>query len=210
MDTNVHPQISKSAACHDAYAADYDSQVHASGCYIAEVLFGLSFEYLQPGQRLLDLGIGSGLSAILFDKAGLQVCGMDFSPAMLELCRAKGFAVELKRHDLGQSPWPYETEQFDHLVCCGVLHFLVSLENVFREAGRVLRAGGIFAFTTKLPSSPIDGGREYEHTLVDGLNIFSHCPDYVKSSIEKYSFEQLKVLKCFVGQDAFYAWIVQK
>lgn len=104
MDTNVHPQISKFAARHDAYAADYDNQVRASNCLIAEALFGLSFEYLQPGQRLLDLGIGSGLSAILFDKAGLHVYGMDFSPAMLELCRSKGIAIELKRHDLALSP----------------------------------------------------------------------------------------------------------
>lgn len=210
MSTGNPHQISKSAACHDAYAGDYDSQVHASGCYVAEVLFGLSFEYLQPGQRLLDLGIGSGLSANLFAKAGLQVCGMDFSPAMLELCRAKGFAVELKRHDLGQSPWPYRADEFDHLVCCGVLHFLPDLEVVFREACRVLKAGGVFAFTTKIPSSHSGDGQQYEHTLVDGMGVFSHHSAYLESLITKFPVERLKVLKCNVAEDAFYAWIVQK
>jgi 2-polyprenyl-3-methyl-5-hydroxy-6-metoxy-1,4-benzoquinol methylase len=40
---------------------------------------------------LLDAGIGSGLSAQLLARAGLEVYGMDFSPAMVEVCRAKGF-----------------------------------------------------------------------------------------------------------------------
>ncbi|WP_423224970.1 hypothetical protein [Candidatus Amarolinea aalborgensis] len=68
------------AALHDAYAADYDQQVQAYGCHVADVLFGLCYEYVQPGQRLLDAGIGSGLSAQLFAKAGLEIHGMDFSP----------------------------------------------------------------------------------------------------------------------------------
>lgn len=210
MSSGSHPQTSKSAACHDACAADYDNQVRVSGCYVAQVLFGLSFEYLQPGQRLLDLGIGSGLSAILFAKAGLHVYGMDFSPAMLEICRAKGIAVELKRHDLCQSPWPYEMEQFDHLVCCGVLHFLPDLQVVFSEAYRVLKVGGVLAFTTKVPNSPGGNEQSYEYTLVDGIGVFSHLLEYLQSSMEKHSFEQLKVLKCYVAQDAFYAWVVQK
>ena len=50
--------MSANAALHDAYAADYDAQVNASGCYIADFLFGLCFEAIQPGQALLDAGIG--------------------------------------------------------------------------------------------------------------------------------------------------------
>jgi len=92
------------ATLHDAYAADYDQQVQSYGCYVADVLFGLCYEYVQPGQRVLDAGIGSGLSAQLFAKAGLDVHGMDFSPAMLAACRAKGIAVDLKLHDLQQAP----------------------------------------------------------------------------------------------------------
>jgi predicted TPR repeat methyltransferase len=210
MFTDSQPANSGSAACHDAYAADYDNQVRASGCYAGEVLFGLSFEYFRLGQSLLDLGIGTGLSAIPFAKAGLQVYGMDFSPAMLELCRAKGIALGLKCHDLGKSPWPYVANEFDHLVCCGVLHFLPDLDVVFREASRVLSAGGIFAFTTKVPSAPRSGEQEYEQALVDGMGVFSHYPEYVESSIEKHTFDCLRVLKFFVGQDAFSAWIVQE
>jgi len=78
---------------HDSYAADYDNQVQAYDCHMAEVLFGLCYEFIQPDQRLLDVGIGSGLAALPFAKAGLEISGMDFSPAMLAICRAKGIAA---------------------------------------------------------------------------------------------------------------------
>lgn len=143
------------ASLHDAYASDYDHQVSEYRCYIAEVLFGLCYAALQPGQTVLDAGIGSGLSAVLFAKAGLQVHGFDFSPAMLDLCAAKGFAAGLKNHDVQQLPWPYPPASFDHVVCCGVLHFIAEIEAIFGEARRVLRPGGHFAFTNRVPAPPV-------------------------------------------------------
>ena len=85
---------------HDAYALDYDAQVDAYECYVADLLFGLAYEYIEPGQRLLDIGIGSGLSAWPFAKAGLEISGMDFSPVMLDICKSKGLAKDLTLHDL--------------------------------------------------------------------------------------------------------------
>ncbi len=39
------------AALHDAYAADYDAQVRAYACQIGDLLFGLCYEFIPPGQR---------------------------------------------------------------------------------------------------------------------------------------------------------------
>jgi len=167
------------AFLHDAYASEYDEQILAYECHIADVVFGLCYEYIQPGQRLLDLGIGSGISAVLFSKAGLQVSGMDFSPAMLELCRAKGIAGELKQHNLQQTPWPFSSDKFDHLICCGVLHFLSDLEVVFGESYRLLKDGGIFAFTTRVTSRSATLRRKFEQHNADSLPPGSriyHCP----------------------------------
>jgi len=198
------------AALHDSYAADYDSQVQAYDCYIAEVLFGLCYEFVQPGQSLLDLGIGSGLSALLFTKAGLNVSGMDFSAAMLEICRSKGITAGLKQHDIQQTPWPFSSDGFDHLVCCGVLHFIRNLESIFGEAGRVLRAGGLFAFTTKVAPSTLSHDSKYDKQIVGDFEILSHSSEHVKSLLEQYSFENLKTQKYFVGDDIFNLWVVQK
>jgi predicted TPR repeat methyltransferase len=194
---------------HDLYAADYDNQVQACECHVADVLFGLCYEFIQPRQSLLDLGIGSGLSAALFAKAGLKIHGMDFSPAMLEICQNKGIAVDLKQHDLGQTPWQYPAAQFNHVVCCGVLHFVSDLDSIFNEVARILRVGGIFAFTTKTPSSASDASK-YEKQLTGDFEIFSHSPEYIQSLLERRSFLRIKTQKCFVGEDLFNIWLFRK
>lgn len=197
------------ASQHDAYAGDYDNQIRAYDCYIADLLFGLCYEYAQPGKRLLDAGIGSGLSAQLFAKAGLHVFGMDFSPAMLEICQAKGFAAGLMLHDIQQAPWPYPSKGFDFLVCCGVLHFIADLENIFAEARRVLGENGVFAFTTRVPPTPTPEFQAYHQETVGGFEIFSHAPAYLELLLAKQAFERLKVQKSFVGEDIFTLWVVR-
>ncbi len=197
-------------ALHDAYAADYDKQVLAYGCYITDVLFGLCYEYLQPGEKLLDAGIGSGLSSFHFEKAGLEVHGMDFSPAMLEICRAKNFTASLKQHDLQEAPWPFADGSFSVLVCCGVFHFIHGLESVFSEAWRVLESGGIFAFTTKVYSAQETCQQEVFRENSGDFEIYSHAPRVIETLLEKEAFTPLKVQKCFVGEDIFTCWVVKK
>lgn len=62
---------------------DWDAAVKAHGWYAADVVFGLVFEYLTPGQRILDLGCGTGLASEPFARFGLEVYGIDGSPNML-------------------------------------------------------------------------------------------------------------------------------
>jgi predicted TPR repeat methyltransferase len=135
---------------------------------------------------------------------------MDFSESMLDLCRAKGIATDLRRHDLQNVPWPYGDGDFDHVICCGVMHFIAELDVLIAETARLLRTGGLFAFTVKQPQEPADNGRVYERESSGGLDVFSHSPTYLKSLLEKSQFEQMKMLRCYVGQDVFGAWVVRK
>jgi predicted TPR repeat methyltransferase len=129
----------------DAMAASYDEEAEATGWFGPEVAFGLAYLYVQPGQSILDIGIGTGLGSVLFRKAGLEVHGMDISPQMLEACRSKGF-MALQLHDLSKPPYPYDSESMDHAVCAGVLNFFSNLSPVFEETARILRKGGLFTF----------------------------------------------------------------
>jgi len=65
-------------------ARDYDRKAEQYDWRGPEVAFGLSYAFVSPGQSLLDIGIGTGLSSILFHKARLGVHGMDLSAEMLE------------------------------------------------------------------------------------------------------------------------------
>lgn len=198
------------AAQHDAYAVTYDSDVAAYGCYMAETLFGLTYDLVEPAWRVLDVGIGTGLSAALFARAGLVVYGMDFAPVMLDICRAKGIAADLRQHDLTQTPWTYEDAAFDVAVCCGVLHFVADVEPAFVETARILRPGGVFAFTTKAPVATFAAGQAREMGNSSELDVFAHAPVYVVDLITRSGFWQRRALRSFVGDDIFWTWVVER
>lgn len=202
--------MSSLAALHDAYAAEYDSQMLAYGCFLPEALFGLCYEFVQPGQVVLDAGIGSGLSAALFARAGAAVYGMDFSPVMLALCRMKAFAMDLQLYDVEAAPWPYPDQAIGLVVCCGVMHFIRDLETIFGETRRVLQVGGLFAFTTKTPRLESESVRRYEQANIGGFEIFAHAPAHVQGLLAVNRFDPVRNLRCFVGQDPFDLWVVRK
>jgi len=185
-----------------ASTEDYDRLAHEYGWYGPEVLFGMCFEYLQPGERLLDIGIGSGLCASLFCKAGLQVFGLDISLEMLNIVRSKGFVSDLKQFNICTKPWPYPDSCFNHLVACGVLHFMDDLALIFMEATRVMQAGGLFAFTTKATQHDTrSGASKYSTEIINGFTIFSHQKAYLEGLIATCGFEKLKDLQFMVGVD---------
>jgi len=129
----------------NALIAAYAEEAEATGWFGPEVLFGLSYPYVQPGQSMLDIGIGTGLGSDLFRKAGLKVYGLDISLQMLDACRSKGL-TELVLHDLTKIPYPFDSKSIDHAVCTGVMSFFSDLSTVFIETARILRHGGLFAF----------------------------------------------------------------
>ena len=98
-----------------------------------------------PMQALLDLGTGTGrMLELLAARAGRAV-GVDLSPAMLNLARARAQQrglcnVQLRQGDV-YAP-PVERGGYDLVVIHQVLHFLDDPGRALREAARVLRPGG--------------------------------------------------------------------
>ena len=195
---------------HDKYAKEYDDQIKAYDCYIAEVLFGLSYEFIKKGESLLDVGIGTGISSRLFYLPGLQVFGIDGSAEMLTICEKKGIAKELVEQDVLVLPWPYQDDMFHHVICCGVFHFIGDLEKIFEEITRIQKNDGILAFTV------MDGGEEqrnqekYKKRIEDGLNIFSHQASYIYQLMKKNNYSKEKEIISFVGQTQFRAIVARK
>jgi methionine biosynthesis protein MetW len=92
------------------------------------VLFGL----IPAGQRVLDVGCGGGaLMAQLQTQKGAKIRGLEYDPALVKICRARGLKVT--RADL-ESPQALPVKgPFDQVVCGDVLEHL-------RDPGRVLRS----------------------------------------------------------------------
>jgi ubiquinone/menaquinone biosynthesis C-methylase UbiE len=103
---------------------------------------------LQPGQRMLDLGCGTGTLAIMAKQAQPEavLVGLDGDPEILERARAKArrAGVELQLDHGFSTELPYEDESFDLVLSTLFFHHLTGADKR-RTAGeivRVLRAGG--------------------------------------------------------------------
>jgi predicted TPR repeat methyltransferase len=128
------------------YADRYDQASVEMEWHGPEVAFGLMYAHVKPEESLLDIGIGTGLGSVLFHEAGLKIHGMDSSPSMLAVCRKKHPVFRVVEHDLTQTPWPFKSGSFGHVVSTGVLHFAGDLQPIADEVARVLRPGGTFGF----------------------------------------------------------------
>ncbi len=204
-------------------AIEYDQRARETNWLGPEIIFRLAYEYVKPGDSVLDLGIGSGLSSILFHKAGLRVYGLDGSSEILEVCESKCFAVELKQHDLRSVPLPYPSGFFDHVVSVAVLNFFRDLAPLFEETARIIKDGGIFAFTVEEQKSDQDDRYEINRVNVSekpkaetAVTLFRHSDDYIAKLLDDSGFIQLKSLEFLAfkypaeNKDVFFkAYIVQ-
>ncbi|MCP4296439.1 MAG: class I SAM-dependent methyltransferase, partial [Proteobacteria bacterium] len=129
------------------FAGDYDKVVPSNGWHCPEILFGLSYELLKPGSKVLDLGVGTGLSSVLFKKAGQVIYGLDGSIEMAKICESKNILTDIRIHDLKVLPYPYKSVMFNHVFSCGVFHLVGELDGLMSEVSRMICQAGIFGFT---------------------------------------------------------------
>jgi len=177
-----------SIQAHEQDANQYDQQALEWG-WNPEVFFGLMWAYALPGKRLLDVGIGTGLCSEPFFKAGVEISGFDGSEKMLRLCRNKHISDDLKKHNFGDVPWPYDDACFDLVIAGGVLHFFGDLELFFKEVKRVLKPKGVFGFTTAvlnkgdLETGPLPADEHYARVLdaASGVHIYKHGETYIQN-----------------------------
>jgi ArsR family transcriptional regulator len=113
-----------------------ESEVEAA---IARALGGASIG------RLVDIGTGTGRMIELFAAAADQALGIDRSPEMLRLARAKlaeaGLdAVELRQGDMYSLP--LKAESADTAIIHQVLHYAQNPAAAVAEAARLLSPGG--------------------------------------------------------------------
>jgi SAM-dependent methyltransferase len=101
------------------------------------------------GRRVLDLGCGSGLFTRRLARAGARVVGLDQSETMLALARAANPGVRFVRGDAAHAPFP--PRSFDVVVSALMAHYFADLRPLFREAARVLKPGGAWAFSFHHP-----------------------------------------------------------
>src|SRR6185295_2487603 len=71
-----------------AYAAIYDAWVATGPATIRHVPFYVD-EFVRCGGPCVELGVGNGRITVEAARRGVEITGVDVSPAMLALCRRR-------------------------------------------------------------------------------------------------------------------------
>ncbi len=114
----------------------------------AGVGYHLGLARLLPGERVLDLGSGSGMdvfaAAAQVGPAG-SVTGVDVTPEQLAKSERlrRDEHVSFRRARIEELP--FESSSFDAVISNGVVNLSADKRRVFAEAARVLRPGGRLA-----------------------------------------------------------------
>jgi SAM-dependent methyltransferase len=116
----------------DDWAANEDLQVPTYAEAIRRV-------GLEAGQRVLDVGCGSGVFLRLVADRGARVVGLDASQALIELARTRVPETDLRVGEM--ESLPYEDDSFDLVAGFNSFFFAADLVAALREAGRVAKPG---------------------------------------------------------------------
>ncbi|MBI3897023.1 MAG: methyltransferase domain-containing protein [Gammaproteobacteria bacterium] len=118
----------------------------------------------RPGQRILEVGVGTGLSLPLYP-AGTRVAGIDISPEMLERARSRltreGIYRGVELHVMDAERMLFADNSFDKVVAMYVVSVVPHPQRLVDEMRRVCKADGeIFIVNHFHSPNPIVGGVE--------------------------------------------------
>jgi len=125
----------------DKFANKYDAWFDTpEGKKVKELELNLLFDQLTPkkGEKLLEVGIGTGLFALEFKKAGVDVSGVEPSDEMRKIAEARGFTV---KKGYGESI-PFESNSFDSVLAMTSLEFSKAPKKFVAEMKRVAKPNG--------------------------------------------------------------------
>jgi trans-aconitate methyltransferase len=95
----------------------------------------------QPGERILDVGCGTGQLTGEISRSGAQVVGIDNAASMVEQARQN--FPDLRFERLNVTAMPYR-EEFDAVFSNAVLHWVQDAEAAAGGISRALKPGGRF------------------------------------------------------------------
>ncbi len=126
----------------DAFADKYDPWFETRlGKYVLrhekELVLGLAAP--KAGEKVLDVGVGSGIFALELLKRGVDLAGIDVSARMLDIARSKGM-TNVSLGDAVSLDFP--DESFDLVISITALEFIADYEKAIAEMARVCKRGG--------------------------------------------------------------------
>lgn len=128
----------------DIYAPYYDRFIALT----APRRRSIELARIQPGERILVCGCGTGLDLPLLP-TGIEIDAIDFSPGMIEQARAKSAGLNIRLQTMDAQNLQFPDATFDVVL----LHLIIAIVpdplRAMQEAVRVLKPNGRIALFDK-------------------------------------------------------------
>ncbi|NJR62155.1 MAG: class I SAM-dependent methyltransferase [Cyanobacteria bacterium CRU_2_1] len=108
-------------------------------------------EYFQPDMEVLEIGCGTGSTAITHAPYVKHIQAIDFSSKMIEIAQGKAETQNLENITFEQSTIDnisVPDQSFDAVLGLSILHLLENKEEVIAKVYKMLKSGGIFVTST--------------------------------------------------------------
>ena len=176
QEAQLHFAVGRQIALRVGYPISLLDAIPAEAlASFAGVGYHLDLAELAPGDKVLDLGSGSGTdafcAAVQVGSSG-RVVGIDFTDEQIEkatrLRDRDGFS-QVEFTEASIDALPFDDAAFDVVVSNGVINLSPVKHQVFAEAARVLRPGG------RLAIADIVSGRALKERTRRNVELWAAC-----------------------------------
>ncbi len=108
-------------------------------------------EYFEPDMEVLEIGCGTGSTAIVHAPFVKHVRATDISPKMIEIAKGKAQAEKIDNVTFEVSSMDeldVADESLDAVLALSVLHLLEDRDEAIAKVHRMLKKGGVFVTST--------------------------------------------------------------
>jgi phosphatidylethanolamine/phosphatidyl-N-methylethanolamine N-methyltransferase len=153
-DDKLRPDLSSQALSVIAVENDFFEGVYHKLAKVYDLLFGpllhpgrlLALERMRvaPGDRVLEVGVGTGINAALYPR-DCQVTGIDFSPSMLEKARqrvARKGLTHVRLLEMDAADLKFADASFDVVYAPYLVNCVSDPVKVVKEMRRVCKPDG--------------------------------------------------------------------
>ena len=147
-------------ACAEQYA-NYRAESERRGIsQDSPLVYLLDYAGKVAGLKVLDAGCGEGYVSRILAERGAGVTGIDISPSLIEMARARdaGGIIDYQSHDLSR-PLPRLRKFFDLGVSHMVLNDVPDYRGFISTLGEVIKPGGRFLLSMNSPYSRVVRGK---------------------------------------------------
>lgn len=188
------------AGVFDDYADRFDTHLQSVLKYDApRQLVALVSKFATPPEQkwdVLDLGCGTGLMGVATAPLARQLVGVDLSAKMLEKAKARNLYQRLLQADLASMMKNEAPASFDVIFSADVFVYVGKLDEVTAEARRLLRPGGVFAFS--IEALETEGDADYE---LQSSGRYRQSPGYIQRLAQANGFKLLEMAPTVIRMD---------